>query len=64
MASMHAFWSLREGILTSQLRFQFAGTCEIVPVSHARALLLSNFCVQAASDARARHLLEFLGGTF
>ena len=39
-------------------------TCEIVPVSHARALLLSNFCVEAASDARARHLLEFLGGTF
>ena len=25
VASMHALWSLREGILTFQLRFQFAG---------------------------------------
>ena len=25
VASMHAFWSLTEGILTFQLRIQFAG---------------------------------------
>ena len=40
MANMHVFWSLRESVLTFQVRFRTAGylASKIVPVSNALLL--------------------------